>query len=147
MKRPENGRRFMDSPDVLALFSSDFPRVNPELVDVRDDIDRSTLLVSSSTMDEEQRRLASWSLLNANHSVVRSMSLHGVPRASERASKQRAACVTPFNRLGVRDASTGWESAATRLDTRLVARRVDQVLFFPPRRILITAPRNHPPFT
>lgn len=62
------------------------------------------------------------------------MSLHGVPRlnerANEQASKQRAACVTPFNRLGVRDASTGWESAATRLDTRLVARRVDQVLFF-----------------
>jgi len=54
---------------------------------MHDDIDRSTLNVVIAAMGEKQRRQAG-SLLNANHSLVRSMSLHGVPRANERASER-----------------------------------------------------------
>lgn len=59
VERPVNQRRFMDSPDVLASFSSDFPRVNPGLVDVRDDIDRSTL----SVVTDDGRGAAATSLV------------------------------------------------------------------------------------
>lgn len=41
-------KRFINSPDILASFSPDFPQVNPHQspqVDVHDDIDRSTLNV------------------------------------------------------------------------------------------------------
>lgn len=49
----------MNSPDVLASFSSDFPRVNPGLVDVHDDIDRSTL----SVVTDDGRGAAATSLV------------------------------------------------------------------------------------
>lgn len=99
------------------------------------------LSMSSLAMGEKQRRQAG-SLQNANHSLARSMSLHGVPRANE-----QAACVTPFNRLGVFVALQRGENRPPPGSTRASLPAVSIRLFFPPRRILITTPRNHPPFT
>lgn len=122
------------------------PRLAPifrELIHVRHH--KSTCMTTSigplsmSSMGEKQRRQAG-SLQNANHSLARSMSLHGVPRASE-----QAACVTPFNRLGV--ALQRGENRPPPGSTRASLPAVSIRLFFPPRRILITTLRNHPPFT
>lgn len=100
--------------------------------------------LSMSSLARDGREAGS--LQNANHSLARSMSLYGVPRASERASEQ-AACVTPFNRLGVFVALQRGENRPPPGLTRASLPAASIRLFFPPRRILITTPRNHPSFT